>query len=293
MYLCYLDESGTVEKTGNTDTFVLLGLAVPADTWKAKDAEVSAIKTKYGLTEAEIHTAWLLRDYPEQKRIPGFQAMDWQHRTRAVLAARTLNLAREATRKGTKDLARDYRKSQHYVHLTRDERRAFILEIAKLLGSWSDIRIFADAHAKKHTAGVPHFDIAFEQVVTRFNTFLNRTGKNLGLLVQDNNQTVSRRLTLAMRKYHQKGTLWSMVTRIVETPMFVDSELTSMVQLADVCSYATHRFFDNNEAVLFDLIRPRFDRAGAGLLVGLRHFTSKFKCTCTVCIEHGRTMAAK
>lgn len=290
MYLCYLDESGTVEKGGNTGTFVLVGMAVPADSWKAKDLQASAIKTKYGLAEAEIHTAWLLRDYPEQRVVPDFIKLDWEARRKAVLAARTLNLARVATRKATRDLARDYRKTQHYVHLTRDERRAFVLEVAKLLNSWNDIRVFADAHSKKHTVGVNHFDIAFEQVVTRFNTFLTRTGSNLGLLVQDNNDTVCRRLTQAMRTYHIKGTLWSHITRIVETPMFVDSELTSMVQLADVCSYATRRFFDNNETQLFDLIRPRFDRNATGLLVGLRHFTSKYKCQCSVCVEHGRTL---
>lgn len=231
-----------------------------------------------------------MRDYPEQRVIPNFEKLDWDTRRKAVLAARSLNLARVATRTGTRNLARDYKKTQSYVHLTRPERRAFILEVAQLLNSWGDIRIFADAHSKKHTAGVDHFDIAFEQVVTRFNTFLARTGDNLGLLVQDNNETVCRRLTRAMRTYHVTGTLWSKITRIVETPMFVDSELTSMVQLADVCSYATRRFFDNNETQLFELIRPRYDRNPGGLLVGLRHFTSRYKCQCSVCVEHGRTL---
>jgi hypothetical protein len=290
MYLCYLDESGTVEKSGNTGTFVLVGLAVPADSWKAKDSQVTAIKTKYGLTDAEIHTAWLLRDYAEQKVIPGFEQLDWTARRKAVLSTRSLNLARSATRKATKDLARDYKKTQNYVHLTRSERRAFVLEVAQLLNSWNDIRIFADAHSKKHAGGVNHFDIAFEQVVTRFNTFLTRTGANLGLLVQDNNETVCKRLTQAMRTYHAKGTLWSQITRIVETPMFVDSELTSMVQLADVVSFATRRFFDKGETQLFDLVRPRYDRNASGLLVGLRHFTSKYNCQCSVCVEHGRTL---
>ena len=290
MYLCYLDESGTVEKGGNTGTFVLVGLAVSADSWKAKDSQVTIIKQKYGLTHAEIHTAWLLREYPEQRVVPDFEKLDWNMRRKAVLSTRSLNLAHAATRKATRDLARDYKKTQNYAHLTRTERRAFVLEVAKLLNSWNDIRIFADAHSKKHAAGVNHFDIAFEQVVTRFNTFLARTGDNLGLLVQDNNETVCTRLTQAMRTYHAQGTLWSKITRIVETPMFVDSKLTSMVQLADVCSYATRRFFDNNETQLFDLIRPRYDRNAGGLLVGLRHFTSKYKCQCSVCVEHGRTL---
>ena len=72
-------------------------------------------------------------------------------------------------------------------------------ELADLIGSWTDIRIFADAHAKSLTTGVDHFSFAFEQVVTRFNTYLRNLGNKLGLLVQDNNETESRRLTEAMR----------------------------------------------------------------------------------------------
>src|SRR6059036_2972911 len=77
MYICYLDESGTREPQANTSHFVLLGLAVPADKWKAKDIEIVAVKAKYGLENAEVHTAWLARDYPEQATVPGFMNMSW------------------------------------------------------------------------------------------------------------------------------------------------------------------------------------------------------------------------
>ena len=71
------------------------------------------------------------------------------------------------------------------------------------------------------------------------------------------------------------------------TPLFLDSELTSMVQLADLCAYAIRRFCDNNEADLFDRIMPAFDR-NAGKLVGIRHYTRSIACTCRICNEHGR-----
>ena len=69
--------------------------------------------------------------------------------------------------------------------------------------------------------------------------------------------------------------------------MFVDSELTSMVQLADLCAYAVRRFFEKGETNLFNKIKPRIDR-NHGKLVGLRHFTSKHQCKCQVCVGHGR-----
>jgi hypothetical protein len=83
------------------------------------------------------------------------------------------------------------------------------------------------------------------------------------------------------------GTTFVAIDRIVETPLFVDSELTLMVQLADLCAYATRRFFENGETDLFDRIYPAFDRVG-GKVVGLRHYTGKNKCKCRVCVDHGR-----
>ena len=285
MYICYLDESGTVDVGGNTNHFVLLGLAIPAETWKAKDAQVAAIKAKYGLADAEVHTAWMARDYPEQATIADFEQLDRPARRRAMLGVRTMNLARK-TRNVGKSLVKNYIKTEPYVHLTRVERNACLLELAALIGSWDDVRMFADAQSKTHAPGTDHFAFAFEQVVTRFNTFLRKTN-SLGLLVQDNNETECKRLTTAMRKFHRAGTMFAKIDHVVETPLFVDSSLTSMIQLADICAYATRRFFDKGEEQLYRAIGSRFDRS-QNSLVGLRHFTAKFKCTCVVCIEHGR-----
>lgn len=293
MYICYLDESGTVERTDSSGHFVLVGLAVLAEGWKEKDQQIDAIKGKYGLSHSEIHTAWMLRDYPEQHTIADFPTLDFEERRRQVVAARRLNLARPRPTRKQAQLQKNYNKTQAYIHLTRDERRACIEELADLIGSWGDARIFAEAQFKHHIGGSGDFSIAFEQVVTRFNTCLRHIGGVNGLLVQDNNPTVAARLTEQMRKFHREGTAWTRdIDRIVETPMFVDSELTAMVQMADLVAYAIRRFFDNDETDLFDRIKPAFDR-NSGKLVGIRHYTTRsFHCTCVVCIEHGRRPGA-
>jgi hypothetical protein len=87
-----------------------------------------------------------------------------------------------------------------------------------------------------------------------------------------------------MRKFYRNGTVWTSIYHIVETPLFVDSLLTSMVQVADVCAYATRRYFDNQEDELFNLIFPKFDRAGEKL-VGIRHYPAPEECGCLVCQE--------
>lgn len=294
LYICYLDESGVIERGAGTSHFVLLGLAVPAETWKQKDVEISTIKLKHRLGTAEIHTGWMLRRYQEQEQLTGFEQMSETNRRLAVTQARAVALNAAAARgaKPARDLVKNHRKTSAYIHLTYPERVDAIRAVADAIGAWSDCALFSDAQRKDaHDARNQVndiFDFAFEQVVTRFNTFLKRGGCNdFGMVVQDRNETASDRLTWLMRRFHERGTSFSEISRIVETPLFVDSALTSMVQLADICSYATRRFIENGEADLFDRIYPRFDRAG-GKLVGLRHYTGKAQCACRICVDHGR-----
>ena len=54
--------------------------------------------------------------------------------------------------------------------------------------------------------------------------------------------------------------------------------LTSMVQMADLCAYATRRFFENGELDLFDRIFGRFDQA-RGRMVGIRHYVGGKACS--------------
>ena len=104
-----------------------------------------------------------------------------------------------------------------------------------------------------------------------------------GALIHDNNLTVAKHHTQLMQQFHRRVTLWTSIDHIIETPLFVNSELTSMVQLADLCSYVIRRYFELGETDLFDRIKIRFDKH-KGKLVGVRHFTNE-TCTCAVCVE--------
>lgn len=297
VYICYVDESGVPQRSG-TSHFVLLGVAIPAATWRHKDVRISAIKLKNRLGQAEIHTAWMARKYPEQARVAGFLGMSDSERRKAVTAERKNDLAKARLRgeDAVKELARNYRKSQAYIHLAHDERIAVLREIADEIGKWDDARMFADA--QKKAASHPSvsddriFEYAFESVISRFHWFLENTNSPVGILVQDNNQTAAKNLTQLMRRFHTHGTRYISVPRLVETPLFVDSELTSMVQIADLCSYATRRYFENGERDLFDRIYSVFDRNN-GKLVGLRHYVGKENCVCTVCIDHKQAPGAQ
>ena len=160
-----------------------------------------------------------------------------------------------------------------------------------MIGSWGSVRIFGEAIDKpfynpsKARLGID--EQALEQLVSRFEQFLairsatHDSIVELGALIHDNNDTVAKKHTTLMKGFHSKGTFWREISHIIETPLFVDSELTSMVQLADLCSFAIRRYCENNEDDLFKRIAPRFDRKD-GKIVGFRHFTSE-SCKCILC----------
>jgi len=299
MYLCYVDESGTSSVPGNTSHFVLCGLSIPDQYWKDCDKDIETIKSRYGILDQEIHTAWILRKYLEQSRISGFESLSWSQRRYQVTAFRNteiLRLQHAGNSKLKKQTEKNYKETSRYIHLSYTERRNLILDIARLLSGWGFARLFAECVNKIHfdpsRAQKTIDEQAFEQVVSRFEQYLQAISaglghkSSLGMLIYDNNDTVARKHTDMMKKFHRAGTLWTNVSNIIETPLFVNSEFTSMVQLADVCSYAIRRYLENGEEELFDLVFKRADRRGE-TVVGVRHFTSP-SCACKICVAHRR-----
>ena len=295
MHLCYIDESGTPDIPGNTSHYVLAGISLPIWQWRSADRQISSILDRYDLSGAELHTAWILRSYVEQARIPQFSQLASSHRRAAVQRERNrelLRLQRTQNRRAYRQQKKTFSHTKPYIHLTRDERRQLIRDVADCVSQWGFARLFAECVDKLHfdpalsTQTVD--EQAFEQVVSRFERYLGNTEvatqRNYGLLVHDNNHSVAKRHTALMRRFHQEGTPWTSIERIIETPLFVDSSLTRLVQVADLCSYALRRYLENNETELFHRIFDRADRSGSAV-VGVRHFTQQ-PCGCEICVRH-------
>lgn len=307
MYLCYIDESGTPDIPGNTSHFVLAGISIPVWHWNDCDRELRRIKKGYDLADAEIHAGWLLREYAEQKRVSEFETLARSQRRREVERLRNfelLRLQKQQDRKRYRQTKKNFKHTDEYVHLTFDERKQFVLKIADCVAGWRYARLFAECIDKVHfdpnrtTQSVD--EQAFEQVVSRFQQYLHAissryeqdgptastpsTQRAFGLLIHDNNPTVARKHTELMKSFHRSGTLWTKVKNIIETPLFVDSQLTGMVQIADLCAYGLRRYLENGQAEIFDRVFQRADRRG-GVAVGVRHFTN-MSCNCKICSEH-------
>jgi len=297
MYLCYIDESGTPDVPGNTSHFVLAGVSLPIWHWIDADREISQILAKYGLAGRELHTAWLLRPYREQLGIPAFASLSHASRRSAVQRARAEHLLQlqqgRRRQKAYQQARKNFGHTDAYIHLTGDERRRLLSEVADCVGRWGFARLFAECIDKIHfdpsRTDRAIEEQAFEQIVSRFERYLSNISgaqapRTHGLLVHDNNETVARKHTALMRHFHSQGTLWTGIEHIIETPLFVDSGLTSMVQVADLCAYALRRFVENQETDLFRRIFQRADRVG-GRTVGVRHFSGS-SCACEICVSH-------
>jgi len=297
MNFCYVDESGTPQIPGNTTHYILAGISIPVWHWRDCDKEIIRVKAKYDLADQEIHVAWMHRYYLEQKKVPDFENLPYSQRRYEVGKLRNahlIKLQRGGKSKQYHQTKKSYRKTDPYIHLTHDERKSAILDIAKSVSNWGFARLFAECIDKIHfdpnRAPLPPDEQAFEQLVSRFEQYLAATansaqhGTNFGVIIHDNNQTVSKRHTELMRRFQKRGTYWTNVQNIIETPLFVDSELTSMVQIADLCGYALRRYLENGEDELFDLIFQRADRR-SNLVVGVRHF-SDLSCQCKICLAH-------
>ncbi|MBM4091902.1 MAG: DUF3800 domain-containing protein, partial [Planctomycetes bacterium] len=241
MYINYMDESGVPENASSSH-FVLVGLAVRDIDWKEYEREVTNCKQRFGLADTEVHASWMARRYLEQERIPDFDQLAWQDRQQAVDRLRKdhlLRLAAYGRKSQLKGAQNNYRRTKAYTHLSLTQRRQVLRQLADLVGSWTNSRLFAEAIDKQYLyaqKAVPRspFEHAFTEVVQRYEYFLRHRGNALnqsllGMIVQDNNATVAKKLTEMMLRFHRQGTRWTDIDHILETPLFVDSSLTSMV----------------------------------------------------------------
>ncbi len=292
-----IDASGTSDIPGNTSHFILAGISIPIWHWNDCDREIRHIKQRYDLADTEIHTAWLLRRYLEQNKVTDFARLSRNQRRSEVERLRKLELLRLQHASSKQNLYRqtkkNFKQTTDYIHLTSDERKQFILDIADCVSRWGFARLFAECINKVHfdprRTGCSVDAQAFEQIVSRYQQYLQAISsdpdkKAFGLLIHDNNQTVARKHTELMKSFHRSGTLWTEINNIIETPLFVDSQLTGMVQIADLCSYGLRRYLENEEPEIFNKIFERADRRGDSV-VGIRHFTDR-SCSCKICSQH-------
>ncbi|MFH0792827.1 MAG: DUF3800 domain-containing protein [bacterium] len=181
------------------------------------------------------------------------------------------------------------RREQPWRSMTQGEAQGVIKAVLEILKkSYETARAFACAI---HKASYPNRDpveLAFEDLCSRFDLYLMRLrgqgDRQRGILILDESthETTLQRLA---REFRTLGTKWGVVHNLAETPLFVDSKASRLVQLADHVAYAVFRRYNSHDAQYFDVISSKFDSCD-GIVHGLVHKQLiEASCMCIACMS--------
>ena len=130
-------------------------------------------------------------------------------------------------------------------------------------------RLFAAVLEKAHLSGEDITQVAFEQVSSRFDHYLRRLhlqgDTQRGLIVFDKCST-ERRIQSLAREFKRGGHSFGVTRNFAEIPVFVDSQASRLIQLADLVAYSLLRHFEHQDSTFYNLISQCFDTDG-----GVKH----------------------
>jgi len=85
------------------------------------------------------------------------------------------------------------------------------------------------------------------------------------------------------KEWREVGTRFGPLRRLVEVPLFADSQATRLLQMADLVAYVTHRAYVAQDKELFDTLLRGF-RPVMGMPQGLLHLQERgAPCDCVAC----------
>ena len=131
-------------------------------------------------------------------------------------------------------------------------------------------------------------EIAFEDLCSRFDRYLHRLRASgdtqRGLLILDKSayETTLQQMSVEFRTL---GTSWGVIRNLADTPLFVDSRASRVIQLADHVAYAVFRRYQSGDTQYLDRIAAKFD-AEDGIVHGLAHKElANPNCMCIACLS--------
>lgn len=137
-------------------------------------------------------------------------------------------------------------------------------------------RVFGVAINKASAArqGKDTVGMSFEQISSRFDQYLMRLHRKKdtqrGIIVFDKSREEGAIQALAS-DFRRFGHTWGTIRNLAEVPLFLDSAISRLVQLADLIAYGIFRKFERGDDQFFKIIEPQFDTEG-GIVHGFHHY---------------------
>ena len=182
------------------------------------------------------------------------------------------------------------RRSQPWKSLSQEEARGTIKSVLDVLANaYQTARAFACVVHKPSFPSRDPMEIAFEDLCSRFDRYLQRLRASgdtqRGLVILDKNayETTLQNMSVAFRTL---GTRWGVIRHLADTPLFVDSRASRVIQLADHIAYAVFRRYQSGDTQYLDRIAHKFDTAEDGVVYGLVHKEANSpNCMCIACLS--------
>jgi len=153
--------------------------------------------------------------------------------------------------------------------------------IAKLDFTLFAVVIDKVAHWKQYVTPFPPQELALDQMVSKFEWFLERA-RDVGIIVYDKaGGGYDSRLFRLFERFKQTGTSFKKPDYIMDTVFFTPSETAIFLQLVDLCAYAIYCSFEHPVSQdsryvfarkKYGQISAKFDKDSHGNLVGLKLF---------------------
>ncbi len=173
--------------------------------------------------------------------------------------------------------------------MSREEAQGVITAVLEVLRrSYESARAFACAVHKASYPGEDVMALAFEDICSRFDRYLGRLresgDRQRGLLILDESAHKTTLQKMA-RDFRTLGTQWGVIRNLADTPLFIDSRASRVVQLADHVAYGVFRRYNAHDTRYFDVMAEKFD-AEDGIVHGLSHKQKNDpRCMCIACLS--------
>lgn len=149
--------------------------------------------------------------------------------------------------------------------IPKDDRINGIKDALRLIDG-KHYRIIASVVRKGAITPLDPVHSTFQQLVTRFDHYLTREytyfdNPQRGLVIFDKSSKEAPIQALATA-FKIDGHEWGKLRNMADVPVFVDSQATRLIQLADLVAYAIFRKYEKGDSQFYDIIERKFDYFG-------------------------------
>ena len=181
------------------------------------------------------------------------------------------------------------RRIEPWKSMSADEAKGIIKAVLNIIAQANNSTcLFACAVHKSSFPSDDGLKLAFEDISQRYDMYLSKLNfdgdRQKGLMILDESSYETALQDLA-KNFRKIGTQWGKIKHIADTPFFVNSRASRIIQLADHIAYAVFRKYNASDHQYFDIIASKFYQS-ENVIHGLAHKQKvNYSCMCVACFS--------